>query len=75
MDREKMKADRFDIALSDDGTMDTVFRVYDRVTGERRYYSYSQEFAADWRDESGVLDEINFVQDVVEIDAEFDFEV
>jgi len=54
-----------DCTLVDDGTMDTVIS----VRGVE--YRYSTEFAAEYRDDSGMLDFDEFCKDVVLFDASF----
>jgi len=54
-----------DCTLVDDGTMDTV------VSVRGVEYRYSAEFAAEYRDDSGMLDFDEFCKDVVLFDASF----
>jgi hypothetical protein len=57
-----------DYFLVDDGTIDTVIGVH---AGNRSFeLRYDLEFAAEYRDEDGVLDFDAFVEDVVMYDAE-----
>ena len=59
----------FRVYLMDDGTLDTVVQVCDE-DGTPQEYRYSQETAADYRNEDGYLDFETFVTDVVSDDID-----
>jgi hypothetical protein len=47
---------KFDVYLSDDGTLDTVIEVYNSSQLEgKREIRFSQEYAADFRDNTGAM--------------------
>lgn len=52
---------QFDVSLGDDGTLDTVICVEHELYGNQEI-RYSQEFAADYRNDDGSMTDDGFVE-------------